>query len=276
MNSSRSDFAPRGLNTETLYRAAERVLRMKPQDVESAANALFEAGAISYPYTEARTIWDARRSDAEETLNAISSLSPALAEKVKLADSEFKSAIWVADKNATDQSAIYPLPAAGKVKMTGDAARVFGFIAERYISQFDPRQTPAANAENTERRSFSVPGPGGRPHRIVKPFGKPIDFFGPTFFVQEDLLHLRVLDGVDNDALLVIPASEFAEYLATYPFASLDEFVRLNPKLMEAFVEAANGIVLPHGRGLWVCAEDTYKIVGRQRYYRWPSERSRI
>ena len=130
---------------------------------------------------------------------------------------------------------------------------------------------PAVGVYSTEQynfRNYRPPEPEMRHfvahrHRTVEDvFGEQTDIFGPDFYVdnRHDSLFVTVSDNVADAAWLEVPLGVFAEYTTRLPFASRSDFARANMPFLHRFVEEANNTVLSEGRGLYVCAADTYEV----------------
>lgn len=103
-------------------------------------------------------------------------------------------------------------------------------------------------------------------------FGQQTYIFGPEFYVDNRSLFVAVDDGVTEAAWLEVPLGVLSEFLTKLPFASPADFARANTPFLRRFVDEANNTVMPEGRGLYVCAPDTYELRNGQRHYLWPRQ----
>lgn len=248
---------------------------MPPAITLKVAQDLFEASAISYPRTIDRYIPHCHHKDGAETLAVIGSISADLKAFVQKTVPSYHSDVWRNDVDPRDDfGAIRPLPTVKYEELTDDQKNVFGVIADRYIALFDPsRSSPLGSTDvvpEPEVRRFVA-----HRHRTVEDFfGEKTDIFGPDFYVdhRHESLFLAVEDNVTDAAWLEVPLGVFPEYMARLPFATPADFARANMAFLRRFVDEANNTVLSEGRGLYVCAPDTYEIRNGQRHYLWPRQ----
>lgn len=263
-----------GLDLRTLQSKCATRFGMNASETLSAAEKLYEARAISYPRSDSRVLSDHLRQDVRDTLKAISAVSQFLAASASAADPEYRSAVWVSeepsDRMYEIESAIHPLPTADGGIFSDAMKNVFDVVARHYIDLFDPLRSAAPDI--VEHRHFTL---APRPTKVVEVLGRTVSLVGPAFHVVDDFLVLSVNDDVSGDAWLKVPSREFEPFMREFPFTSIGDLAARNPDLLAWMVKAANELVLPEGRGLFVCADGTYTAFNGLRTYLWPAEYKR-
>jgi hypothetical protein len=264
-----------GLSSRHLAQECASRFDMAPASTRDIAESLYELGAISFPRTQDRYIYDDWHEDGPETLAALALLSADWKTLVGNADPAYWSDVWRDEEYALfDSGAIRPHSVERYDELSQEQRNVFSVIAEHYIALFDPARSIALGATEggveAEMRRFSA-----AKHKIVEDvFGHQTDIFGPDFYVdnRHEGLFLAVDDDVSEVAWLEVPLGVFSDYLTRLPFSSPADFARSNMPFLRRFADEANEIVLSEGRGLYVCAPDTYEIRNGQRHYLWPRD----
>lgn len=260
------------------YRSLERDLgkKLSPHSIREAAQELYEAKAISYPNTDEGALRDYLWPAARATIELISTISTELEEASKKIDPEFKSPIWVDTSIPAaipDHHGIIPLPTADPSKFTENQTKVFTAIAERYLKVFNPAYAGEESRRGSEERFFTW---HKCPSRSGIFLGTHVDVFGPNLFVENEKVYVSVHDAVSKEAWIVIPVEVFSKYVNLHKGATVDDLLRLNPRMIEHLVDTANNLVIPGGRGFWGRADGTYVETNGVRYYNWPMDHLRI
>jgi hypothetical protein len=192
---------------EGLQRHLEK--QMQAHEVRKAARELYEAGAISYPFTDYSVIWDIYLKDAPATADVISTLSSHMARRRNEIDTEFRSPIWVDRARCGDHCGIFPLPTAKPSRFTPQQAVVFFAIAERYLELFDPRNAGASSEAVMEDRRFSW---NRKPLRVAHVSGVSIEIAGVNAYVKDVNVYISIHDRITSYPWLIMPAGLLAKY----------------------------------------------------------------
>lgn len=255
---------------------------MTPASTHAVARELFDLGAISDPRTYDRYFNEDYHEEGAKTLAALAAISPEWKALVENTDGSYLSSVWQPDDFFADVGAIRPHPTTRFAEFTPDQRNVFSVVAERYIALFDrSRSTTQSDDHDTcdEMRLFKA-----QSHvKVVEVFGQGTQVVGPDFFVDKQIgsLFVAVNDSVTGDSWLEVPLGAVLAVMEEFPYRdngdlfpyqAIIDFARSNMPLLQRFVDEVNNTVFPQGRGLYVCAPDTFELRDGQRYYMWPRQ----
>jgi DNA topoisomerase-3 len=133
--SSGKEAPPLPYTLPALQKDANRILGLSARETLKVAQELYESKAITYPRTDCPYLASSQTGEVEPTLKRLSAVFPAAVDTVRAAGVTTRASTFD-DSKLSDHHGI--VPTAQSVALSGDAAKLFALISERYLRMLSP------------------------------------------------------------------------------------------------------------------------------------------
>jgi len=131
----KSESPPLPYTLPALQKDANRILGLSARNTLKLAQELYEAKAITYPRTDCQYLAASQKGEVDPTLDRLALLYPAAVAAVRTAGVTLRDTTFN-DAKLSDHHGI--CPTVQHVPVSGDAAKLFALIAERYLRTVSP------------------------------------------------------------------------------------------------------------------------------------------